>query len=890
VRLGGWGRVFGLLRIQVVAVLIFTAFLAGIGQNQIPDVLLRWGDLDGGGTATLLGMSPLLVGLLALAAFSVLLWRSGHRAMLTGDPALPPPWPVAVAVASLLCLVLGLGWPGWRRLAGLGVVLLSLTALTWLAGAPFWRLGREFQEPRRRRTAARAPGSASATAARREARQRAYDDAMAAAEARGALVDPETRARAMRFGRWLAAVPPAVVGFALVRTTLPPVIVLGSQDGPGRQRMLGLTLLGVVLVLVAAAVPPALGRADRRIAARVPLARGFRGHRVYWCLGGGAAAVYATSVLVLQQALPTLLGPLAVLLVFLAVALVLVNEAQRLAERTVPVAGLRLLGAQRNPVLVLLVAWFTIGSLLDTTGHHPVRKLTAADAVTRQAGAVAGPGSPATGPAQGAYPDRDPTEIARLEDAFTAWARANCAVGSGASTTEPVPMVFVAASGGGIRAAYWTAGVLDQLFPADGALDFCGAGPRDRVFAVSGASGGSVGAAFWLEAERRDAAASPRPWYRRTAVANEVPHWYDAELAVDHLSPTAAWMLYVDIPRGFLGFPGPDRAALLEQSWESSQPALLQGFLGSYRPTISPDSAPAASDATPGASDPTPAASTGSWRPLALLNATAAESGCRALTAPVSLTGLDDPGGVPSILGCRKVPGPGSQVTPVDATGLYDLTELFLCRDDDLRLSTAMLLSARFPYVSPAGRITTCAAPHLPSYVVDGGYLDNSGSLSATDAYLAVKPLVEAHNARLAACEGECPGDDPLRPRRAIRPVFLQIDNGYPSSARIETGGRPQELLIPPKARLAVAGGVEKAARQRSFTVFGPTAYLRVSNAPHPGVQAPLGWALSDTARDELCQELAEVNGSDPDRPRPGQSLADVAKLMGVPPPEPATC
>ena len=61
--------------------------------------------------------------------------------------------------------------------------------------------------------------------------------------------------------------------------------------------------------------------------------------------------------------------------------------------------------------------------------------------------------------------------------------------GTGRPRTQP--MVFVAAAGGGIRAAFWTEGVLDQVTRA---TNTCG---RDSVFLVSSASGGSIGAALW---------------------------------------------------------------------------------------------------------------------------------------------------------------------------------------------------------------------------------------------------------------------------------------------------------------------------------------------------------------------------------------------------------
>ena len=40
---------------------------------------------------------------------------------------------------------------------------------------------------------------------------------------------------------------------------------------------------------------------------------------------------------------------------------------------------------------------------------------------------------------------------------------------------------------------------------------------------------------------------------------------------------------------------------------------------------------------------------------------------------------------------------------------------------EDVHLSSMVILGARFPYVSPAGRIRN-------NYFVDGGYFDNSGA------------------------------------------------------------------------------------------------------------------------------------------------------------------
>jgi len=53
--------------------------------------------------------------------------------------------------------------------------------------------------------------------------------------------------------------------------------------------------------------------------------------------------------------------------------------------------------------------------------------------------------------------------------------------------------------------------------------------------------------------------------------------------------------------------------------------------------------------------------------------------------------------------------------TRLDVIKMLDSTQ-------DIRLSTAMILGARFPYMSPGGKVGA------KSYFVDGGYFDNSGA------------------------------------------------------------------------------------------------------------------------------------------------------------------
>ena len=73
-----------------------------------------------------------------------------------------------------------------------------------------------------------------------------------------------------------------------------------------------------------------------------------------------------------------------------------------------------------------------------------------------------------------------------LEEALTQWHDAHC----DASGCEP--FVLVATAGGGIRAAYWTGTLLGRLQDATGGRF------DDQLFAISGVSGGSVGASVFL--------------------------------------------------------------------------------------------------------------------------------------------------------------------------------------------------------------------------------------------------------------------------------------------------------------------------------------------------------------------------------------------------------
>ena len=103
--------------------------------------------------------------------------------------------------------------------------------------------------------------------------------------------------------------------------------------------------------------------------------------------------------------------------------------------------------------------------------------------------------------------------------------------------------LHTATAGGGIRAAYWTATVLEKLagdFENEG-------GVRPYLFAISGVSGGSVGVAAF------DAALVQRDESQCKSGDATCP-LSTKFLTADFLAPALASLVFVDTPSSFLPF------------------------------------------------------------------------------------------------------------------------------------------------------------------------------------------------------------------------------------------------------------------------------------------------------------------------------------------------
>jgi hypothetical protein len=600
-----------------------------------------------------------------------------------------------------------------------------------------------------------------------------------------------------------------------------------------------LVVLGLVLAPAGLRLYPALAAASppKRALPRAVIA----------AVGLGLAAFWASTVAA-PWAVAGVVGGLGILVAFL-IALAVLGSMLIWLNGGLPVPrALAALQLARFPLLTFLAVWFVAASALDRGGYHDIRVHD--DAVEAAAGVT-------------------------LEDAFGCWLRRNGLPADGrpdggcaapeATDAPPgaAPLVFVATTGGGIRAAYWTDLALDCALEhdyedADFAVDDpCSNAERTStfersraVFALSGVSGGSVGLATYAAY-----LAQKRP--------GDDGRWIEDRVSVDGLSPSAAWWLFVEGPRAFLRYRGPtDRAAVLERAWDEKWDGgeLELGLFELWREHAEV--------------------------PLLVLNGTSVDDGCRfnasVLDANVALAEGEEQPNCRSIAPfdepqtpARPTPGEQARVDPRSvlpaARDLSDFLSGGDCEENyDVGLSTAGFLSARFPFVNPSGRLEQLCEPDADraavAYVVDGGYLDTSAASPVIELLAQLDPLIDSWN-RTHRAEGRC-----------VVPFMIQVDNGFEEAGRPRPATRPGELTLPLstvfETRLGRAAEARAGAALLFNRPFEPTGegdrYAHFVNQAHPGPAAPFGWTQSEAAEEELAsqleqrknvQALDEVNG-----------------------------
>ena len=502
------------------------------------------------------------------------------------------------------------------------------------------------------------------------------------------------------------------------------------------------------------------------------------------------------------------------MIVIAAIAATLLGAgAVRLAELSRPPRLLAAFGIKRMPVVTLLLVWFL---LAPTLADRHVTDLTV----------IAGDGGAASGRG--------------FDAVWQRWAEANLEAGgqaAGEADRPVVPLLLVSSSGGGLRAAAWTSFVLDCILegaPGNGgpcAGERPGGSQVGRVALMSGVSGGSLGIAAYL-AHVADGVEG----------AGGGNTWVDEAFGDDYLAAPIGWLFFLDLPRSLIGF-GPtiaNRSELTERAWTASwpedRPGLRRGLGALWDAGLPP----------------------------VIFNGTSVTDGCR-----VNLSTLDLDGSSPEIPSCSgRNDGGDPAAGSLGAT--YDLVD-YLCPGEDVALATAAGMASRYPVVATAARLAAdtgagCAGARPGAvFVVDGGYLEGSGAGTLLDTWEALSDRVEQYNTGGAAA--------------CIVPFMLHIDNGYESPVVSGNQAVPRELLVPVLALANSSSGITAAraeaalAFEAPFTIAGAdvglllrhgaggvpvdSRYARLVTRAHPGVQAPLGWTLSQASIDDLRDQLA---------------------------------
>ncbi|MFO1327874.1 MAG: hypothetical protein U1F56_10995 [Rubrivivax sp.] len=387
-------------------------------------------------------------------------------------------------------------------------------------------------------------------------------------------------------------------------------------------------------------------------------------------------------------------------------------------------------------------------------------------------------------------PARDAAAPARADDTLAALV---------ARAQRDEPLVFVASEGGGIRAAFWTAAVLDALTREVPEL-------RPRLALLSGVSGGSLGLAAWLATHRGDWCPSPPSTPSPTVgLRSDAPPPLAATtaLSADFVAPAITGLFFGDLLQRFIPWPidALDRARTIESSWEQAF-AHLPGRPFEHRlDTLYAD--------CPGL-------------PELVLNATRVETGERVALSRLPFATAP---GAPLLVNTFDALAPGSAARQQALSGLVHH-------------------SARFPLVSPAGTVPVVqpASGVPPRFrLVDGGYFDNSGVQTVLDLITSLRQLT--HQPRLRVLL--------LTVRNAREPFDHQPEHPQGSARKFPESGSIVSTLLAVRRSHAVSA---RGMAQRLLTDD-----LIDLEVPAAAGEAPLGWALSDRARSRLLDGAGEV-------------------------------
>jgi hypothetical protein len=450
------------------------------------------------------------------------------------------------------------------------------------------------------------------------------------------------------------------------------------------------------------------------------------------------------------------------------------------------------------------------------------------------------------------------------QEALDIWQKHHvaAAASSGSAASAPavqaqrVPIAFVATAGGGSRAAYWTATILGTL------EDRTGRKFSDHTFAISGVSGGSLGAAIFrslLPLDQKLIGSKPYVELGQKAAEGDFLGPVLAALFTHDLLPSFSdiWApAYSEQHPIFIG----DRAVALERSWEARW---ADAVCENNRECAEKNNLMAGSFiklfGNPGNRNPLKE-NERPW-PALLLNGTAVETGARIVTSNLKIECTTTPGADPCTR-IRDVADLLAHLQPPPNRRAPDL---------DLRLSTAVSNSARFPFIGPAAvtpiaiklpneeesrtpnQKTTNEDSRIHARLVDGGYFENFAATTLRELMATLESSLE---------------------KPELLPIVIQISSDPELDTKFDPGyGRAMvgdskisrflaQLSSPVsatyKTRDAHGAQARLALEDEAERIGARYFHLRLCAAQ--GVsRPPLAWVLSEEARKHIKASLDDT-------------------------------
>lgn len=410
--------------------------------------------------------------------------------------------------------------------------------------------------------------------------------------------------------------------------------------------------------------------------------------------------------------------------------------------------------------------------------------------------------------------DQKETIVSDMKSDFSEWLYNNLDT-TRYNEQNKFPIFLIAAEGGGIRSAKWTALTLNQLFEAHPRF-------KNHTYAISGVSGGSVGAVFQQASMERN--------------PDSCRQKLNAAISKDFLSPVTFGLLFPDLVQSFVPFPidAWDRSRWLEDAWYKTHQAnfnsdIMNQSVNDYWNLTDQD------------------------LPNIFLNTTSLETGQKAIISNLKLA-------------------PAYFENVIDLSMEIDALEN---TKKGIPLKTAASLSSRFPLVTSAGKVDF---KEQSMNIVDGGYHDNTG----LETLLQLVNLIvdNTTSTTLAKCQLSVlliKNSLDAELKSIKRKDFLVDLNTATSAILSNWNNKPRTNVAIMKQLFSSFETLGLSSNfytlQLDRDVYVNKEGKRIYDESGKKVTLPLGWYLSDSSNKEISRQasaLTDTSKFDPKKDEVG--------------------